>query len=106
MPEVSLSEMKGKDMYTSDGLAVGKVVRFELDTVLWKVRSIVVEVSDTAMEVLEVKKSLMRPAEILVGKELVKKVGDVINLTVSMSVLKNQLAGPTSKKQVIAEDRR
>ena len=104
MTEVSLSELKGKEIYTTDGLEVGTVLRFELDTVLWKVRSLVVNVSDTAMEVLEVKKSIMRPSEILIGKELIKRVGDVINLNVSMSVLKSQLAGPTSKRKVIADD--
>ena len=87
-------------------MAVGKVVRFELDSVLWKVRSIVVEVTDQAMEALALKKTLMRPNEILVGKELVKSVGDVINLNVSMEMLKMQLTTPTSKKQVVSDERR
>ena len=53
MPELSLSSMKGKKIFTSEGLSVGEVVRFELDPSIWKVRSIVAEVVDTAMEALE-----------------------------------------------------
>ena len=60
MPELTLSSMKQKRIYTTDGLSVGEVKRFELDTVLWKVRSLVVEVDDVAMEPLGLKKSLMR----------------------------------------------
>ena len=84
MPEFTLASMK------------------ELDTILWKVRSIVVDVDDVALEPLGLKKSLMRPNEIMVGKELVKSVGDVINLNVSIEILKNQLSLPTSKKKVIS----
>lgn len=104
MPEHTLSSMKDKRMYTTDGLSVGEVKRFELDTVLWKVRSLVVEVDDVAMDPLGLKKSLMRRNEIMVGKELVKNVGDVITLNVSLEILKNQLSLPTSKKKVISTD--
>ncbi|NIT78800.1 MAG: hypothetical protein GWO44_18385 [Thermoplasmata archaeon] len=96
--------MKQKRIYTTDGLSVGEVKRFELDTVLWKVRSLVVEVDDVAMEPLGLKKSLMRKNEIMVGKELVKNVGDVITLNVSLEILKNQLSLPTSKKKVISTE--
>ena len=104
MPEYSLSSLKGKTIFTSEGLSIGKTVRFELDPVLWKVRSIVAEVGDTAMEPLGLKKSIMRRNEIMIGKELVKSVGDVITLNVTIVMLKMQLAQPTSKKQVIAGD--
>jgi sporulation protein YlmC with PRC-barrel domain len=104
MPEFSLSSLKDKRIYTNEGLSVGIVKRFELDTVLWKVRSIVVNVDDTAMGALGLKKSIMRSNEILVGKELVKSVGDVINLNVSLEILKNQLSLPTSKKKVMSND--
>ncbi|NIP36278.1 MAG: hypothetical protein GWN18_15135 [Thermoplasmata archaeon] len=104
MPEITLSSMKQKRIYTTDGLSVGEVKRFELDTVLWKVRSLVVEVDDVAMEPLGLKKSLMRKNEIMVGKELVKNVGDVITLNVSLEILKNQLSLPTSKKKVISTE--
>jgi sporulation protein YlmC with PRC-barrel domain len=104
MTEHSLQELRGKAIFTSDGLSVGEVVRFELDTVLWKVRSIVASVKDTAMEPLGLKKSLMRANEICIGKELVKSVGDVVNLTVTMGMLKEQLSQPTSKKKVISEE--
>ena len=104
MPEFTLSSMKDKRLYTTDGLSVGAVKRFELDTVLWKVRSLVVEVDDVAMEPLGLKKSLMRKNEIMVGKELVKNVGDVITLNVSLEILKNQLSLPTSKKKVISTE--
>ena len=104
MPEITLSSMKQKRIYTTDGLSVGEVKRFELDTVLWKVRSLVVEVDDVAMEPLGLKKSLMRKNEIMVGKELVKNVGDVITLNVSLEILKNQLCLPTSKKKVISTE--
>ncbi len=106
MVEHSLDSLKGKEIYTTDGKTVGKVVRFELDSVLWKVRSIVAEVTDPAMQALALKKTIMRPNEILIGKELVKSVGDVINLNVSMDMLKMQLTTPTSKKQVVSDDRR
>jgi sporulation protein YlmC with PRC-barrel domain len=106
MPEYSLDGLKSKEILTTDAKTVGKVVRFELDTVLWKVRSIVAEVNDTAMQPLGLKKTLMRSNEILIGKELVKSVGDVINLNVSMEMLKMQLTQPTSKKQVVSDDRR
>ena len=102
MPEFTLASMKDKRIYTTEGLSVGTVKRFELDTILWKVRSIVVDVDDVALEPLGLKKSLMRPNEIMVGKELVKSVGDVINLNVSIEILKNQLSLPTSKKKVIS----
>ena len=104
MSELTVDELKGKKIYTTDGKTVGEVARFEIDPVLWKVRSVVAEVTDQAMDFLELKKSLMRPNEILIGKELVKSVGDVINLNVTMPVLKMQLGPPTSKKQVIAKD--
>ena len=104
MPEFTLDSMKDKRIYTTEGLSVGTVKRFELDTVLWKVRSLVVDVDDMAMEPLGLKKSLMRPSEILVGKELVKSVGDVINLNVSLEILRNQLSLPTSKKKVMSTD--
>jgi sporulation protein YlmC with PRC-barrel domain len=104
MPEFTLSSMKDKRIYTTDGLSVGEVQRFELDTVLWKVRSLVVVVDDMAMEPLGLKKSLMRKNEILVGKELVKNVGDVITLNVSLEILKNQLSLPTSKKKVVSTE--
>ena len=102
MPENSLSSLKGKMIFTSEGLSIGKVMRFELDPVLWKVRSIVAEVGDTATEPLGLKKSIMRRNEIMIGKELVKSVGDVITLNVTIVMLKMQLAQPTSKKQVIS----
>ncbi len=104
MPEHSLSSLKGKTIFTSEGLSIGKVSRFELDPVLWKVRSIVAEVGDTAMEPLGLKKSIMRRNEIMIGKELVKSVGDVITLNVTIVMLKMQLAQPTSKKQVISNE--
>jgi sporulation protein YlmC with PRC-barrel domain len=104
MPELTLDSMKEKRIYTTEGLSVGTVQRFELDTVLWKVRSIVVEVDDVAMEPLGLKKSLMRKNEIMIGKELVKSVGDVINLNVSLEILKKQLSLPTSKKKVVSTD--
>ena len=106
LPEISLSSMKGKKIFTSEGLSVGEVVRFELDPSIWKVRSIVAEVVDTAMEALELKKALMRPTEILIGKELVKSVGDVVTLNVTIQMLRSQLSTPTSKKQVLSDDRR
>jgi sporulation protein YlmC with PRC-barrel domain len=96
--------MRAKKMYTTDGLVVGTVTAFELDTILWKVRSLVVEVDDGAMEPLALKKTLMRKSEIQVGKELVKRVGDVITLNVSIEILKNQLSLPTSKKKVVSTD--
>ncbi len=104
MTEYTNDELRGKKIFTTDGKTVGEIVRFEIDPVLWKVRSLVVEVTDAAMEYLELKKSLMRRNEILVGKELIKSVGDVVNLNVTLPVLKMQLATPTSKKQVIAGD--
>ena len=104
MPEFSLQELRGKTIFTSDGLSVGTVVRFEIDSVLWKVRSIVANVADNAMEPLGLKKSIMRANEILVGKELVKSVGDVVNLNVTMQMLRQQLSQPTSKKKVISEE--
>ena len=104
MSELTLDSMKGKQILTTDAKTVGKVERFELDTVLWKVRSIVCQVTDPAMEVLALKKSILRANEILIGKELVKSVGDVVNLNVTMEMLRMQLAGPTSKKQVVSDD--
>ena len=104
MPEFSLDGLKNKEIFTTDGKDVGKIVRFEIDTVLWKVRSIVAEVNDMAMQPLALKKTIMRPNEILIGKELVKSVGDVVNLNVSMEMLKMQLTQPTSKKQVVSKD--
>jgi sporulation protein YlmC with PRC-barrel domain len=104
MTEQSLTGMTEKKMYTTDGLTVGTVKSFELDTILWKVRSMVVEVDDSAMEPLGLKKTLMRRTEIQVGKELVKRVGDVITLNVSVEILKNQLSLPTSKKKVVSTD--
>jgi sporulation protein YlmC with PRC-barrel domain len=96
--------MKGKRILTTDGRFVGSVKRFELDTILWKVRSIVVDVDNTAMEPLGLKRSRIRPNEIMVGKELVGRVGDVVKLNVSMEILKNQLSLPTSKKKAISTD--
>ena len=104
MPEYSLDSLKGKTIFTSEGLSIGTVTRFELDPVLWKVRSIVAEVSPTALEPLGLKKSMMRKNEIMIGKELVKSVGDVINLNVTIVMLKMQLTQPTSKKQVVSDD--
>jgi sporulation protein YlmC with PRC-barrel domain len=104
MPEFTLSSMKGKRIITTDGRFVGSVKRFELDTILWKVRSVVVDVDNMAMEPLGLKKSRIRPNEILIGKELVGRVGDVIKLNVSMEILKNQLSLPTSKKKVISKE--
>jgi sporulation protein YlmC with PRC-barrel domain len=104
MTEHSLTSMRDMKMYTTDGLTVGTVRAFELDTILWKVRSLVVEVDDGAMEPLGLKKTLMRKSEIQVGKELVKRVGDVVTLNVSTEILKNQLSLPTSKKKVVSTD--
>ena len=106
MVEMTLDDIKGKMILTTDAKTVGKVVRFELDDVLWKVRSIVCEVEDDAMQPLELKKTLLRPNEILIGKELVRSVKDVVNLNVTMDMLKMQLTTPTSKKQVISDERR
>jgi len=103
MAEFNLSEVRGKRMFTTDGMAVGTVVRFEIDPTLWRVRSLVVKVNDTAMQLLELKKSLLTANEILVGHDIVKSVGDVVNLGVSLEMLKGQLAAPTSKKQVISK---
>jgi sporulation protein YlmC with PRC-barrel domain len=102
MGEFKLVDIKGKRVFTTDGLTVGQVVRFELDPVQWKVRSLVVKVTDTAVTALELKKSLMTSNEILVGKDIVKSVGDVLNLNVSMDMLKAQLGAPTSKKTVVS----
>jgi hypothetical protein len=52
---------------------------------------------------LELKKSVFTSNEILIGHDLVKSVGDVLNLNVSMELLKGQLASPTSKKQVLSK---
>jgi sporulation protein YlmC with PRC-barrel domain len=104
MTEHSLTSIRERKMYTTDGLTVGTVKAFELDTILWKVRSLVVEVDDGAMEPLGLKKTLMRKSEIQVGKELVKRVGDVVTLNVSTEILKNQLSLPTSKKKVVSND--
>ena len=73
MTEHSLTSMREMKMYTTDGLTVGTVKAFELDTILWKVRSLVVEVDDGAMEPLGLKKTLMRRSEIQVGKELPRR---------------------------------
>ena len=62
------------------------------------------EVGVTALEPLGLKKSMMRKNEIMIGKELVKSVGDVINLNVTIVMLKMQLTQPTSKKQVISNE--
>ncbi len=103
MPEFKLTEIKGKKIFTSDGRTVGQVVRFEIDHVQWKIRSIVARVNDDAMQALELKKSLLTANEILIGHDIVKSVGDVVNLNVSMELLKGQLASPTSKKQVLSK---
>jgi len=103
MAEFRLVDIKGKRVFTTDGLTVGQVVRFELDPVQWKVRSLVVKVTDTAVTSLELKKSLITSNEILVGKDIIKSVGDVLNLNVSMDMLKAQLAAPTSKKTVVSK---
>ncbi len=104
MPEFSLNSLKGKTIFTSEGLSIGTVNRFEVDPVLWKVRSIVAEVGVTALEPLGLKKSMMRKNEIMIGKELVKSVGDVLTLNVTIVMLKMQLTQPTSKKQVISNE--
>ena len=104
MPEISLSSMKGKTIFTSEGMSVGEVLRFEVDPALWKVRSVVADVIDTAMEPLGLKKAMMRPTEILIGKELIKSVGDVITLNVTIQMLKAQLSQPTSKKHALSGD--
>ena len=105
MSEISLDSLRDRRLFTTDGRNVGNVVAFEIDPVLWKVRSIVAEVSDTAHDDLDLKKSIIRSNQINIGRELVKSVGDVVNLNVTLDVLKMQLAGPTSKRHVKSKGR-
>ena len=103
MAEFKLSTIKGKRIFTTDGLTVGEVVRFEIDPVQWKVRSLVVKVTDTAGASLDLKKAFIASNEILIGKDIIKSVGDVLNLNVSMDMLRAQLSAPTSKKTVTSK---
>jgi sporulation protein YlmC with PRC-barrel domain len=101
--EFKLKDVKGKRVFTTDGLTVGQVSRFELDLAQWRVRSLVVKVTDTAVAHLGLKKSLIASNEILIGRDSVKSVGDVLNLNVSTEMLHSQLAMPTSKKTITSK---
>lgn len=86
---VRARNMVGLPVVTSDAAKLGKVDGTELDTDLWKVTHIRIDLADDSIRELGLKKPFMGGIRICLPVSHVGKVGDVVTLKPSLAEVKN-----------------
>ena len=82
------SKLDGMKIVSLDAKDVGEVNGAEVDTKSWKITHIHIELSDTALKELNIKKPLIGNVTLCFPVGFIKKVGDVISLTRNIDGLK------------------
>jgi sporulation protein YlmC with PRC-barrel domain len=86
---LELSSSERKDVISHDGRKIGVLVGVNIDTKIWTVHAIVVEVNKDIVEELQVKKSMLKLPRINLKTDLVGVVGDIVHLNVDLKNLKD-----------------
>jgi sporulation protein YlmC with PRC-barrel domain len=85
---------RGRVVLSSDGVAIGEIVRMLVDPDGWRVRSIEVRLRKDAAERVGVRRSLFHSASLEISTDLVQSAGDAVILSVPAESLR-QPAPPT-----------
>lgn len=85
---VHARNLVGLPVITSDATTIGKVDGTELDADSWKVTHIRVDITDDSARLLNLKKPFMGGIRISLPVSRILKVGDVVNLNSTLSVIK------------------
>jgi sporulation protein YlmC with PRC-barrel domain len=88
---IELSSIERKHVITKDGRNLGDMVGSNIDTSKWTVTSIIVELHADMVKPLNQKKPFMGKARIKVRTDFIGVVGDVIQLTLDLDMLKTHL---------------
>ena len=101
--EVSIKNIQDMQVITTDGRKIGTVVRGEIDTAGWKIRSITVAVRKEDTVDLGLTKPLLRTALIDVSTSKITNLSDYITLNISLEELKVLLEPETAKRQTLTK---
>ena len=85
---VSLEDLKGRKVVTTDAFAIGEVAGVELDVEKGSITHLRVDLSKEAANELRFKKPFMGSVIICIPVSLVQAYGHVINLNVPVSQVK------------------
>jgi len=91
---VRAKNLVGLPVVTSDASTLGKVDGTELDVDTWKVTHLRVDLNDDSARLLSLKKPFMGGIRIGLPVSQILKVGDVVNLNVTLSQIRES---PESK---------
>lgn len=101
--EISIKNIQKMQVITTDGRKIGTVVRGEIDTVGWKIRSITVAIKKEDTMGLGLTKPLLRTALIDVSTSKITNLSDYVTLNISLEELKALLEPETSKRQTLTK---
>jgi len=88
---MALASMESKEVLTTDGRVLGTLYGAWIDTSVWKVTALVIDVDKRNIEELDVKKHAFRAPKVSVTVEHVANVADVIQLNVTLDSLKGAI---------------
>ncbi|MCK5798680.1 MAG: PRC-barrel domain-containing protein, partial [Deltaproteobacteria bacterium] len=78
--EIDFSDLSGKKVLSQDGMEVGEVASFNLDTDRWDVLSLVIKVDRDVLDTLNLRRPLLGTQKIIVDISEVSGVGTSIVL--------------------------
>lgn len=79
---------RGRVVLSSDGVAIGEIVRLLVDPAGWRVRAIEVRLRKDAAERVGVPRSLFHGASLEISTDLVQSAGDAVLLSVPAESLR------------------
>jgi sporulation protein YlmC with PRC-barrel domain len=80
-----------KDIITLDGRLIGQLKGAWLELPTWSVKSLVVTLNKDVVEELNVKKPMLRHADVTLDTKFVKNIGDVVQLNTDINGLTGSL---------------
>lgn len=86
---VSISELNGKRVVTSDAFVLGQIEGGSIDTANWQITHIHVNLNDQSLKALNLKKPFMGSVLVCLPVNLVQTVGDVVSLKEPLNQLKD-----------------
>jgi len=83
--------LKEKNVITKDGKMIGSLIGADIETETWSVPIIKIDIEKDMIEPLGLEKSLIKGTKIKMTTDLIDLVGDIVQLKVTVSELKEQL---------------
>lgn len=91
--EVSIADLKGKNVIDSKGNELGSVADVSIDPRAWNVSGVILNVRRDVADRLNLDRPLMGDARLQVSPQRIENVGDNVMLNVDLATIAGSIAG-------------